>query len=476
MSKKHPIRTVRDQRDSVWQSMVERVAKRETERAIVATAGGAAAVTTRGIAPAPAADAGGTGTAPSVAAVQSRLADLVDAANEQVSDKDQMMRGEIPLAFSLTAETTTRGIGAVPRDVAGGFDVTKRCASLSLQLAKAKVFGTAEQVKVLQNAFDFNVCDPFWVKCVDEYVSHFKVHGGSIPYRAGLNNVLTTPVPSAAKIALFGDWGTGTQEAIDLLTQIKGFSPDILMHLGDVYYSGTQDEIQERFLDVCTSVFGSSMPTRFSLSGNHDMYSGGAGYYWLVDQLGQKASYFAIQNQDWLFIAMDTGLHDFNPLQGGSTATFLQSTEADWVNSLVANRGNKKVVFLSHHPLFSAYDPIGSSSLNSILLSQLQASLPNVTAWFWGHEHRLGVYDAFQQVKRARCLGHAAVPVFATGSGDPPKLAGVPVHLENGEPLDMGVADGVFRHGFAIMTLNGPAAKVSYYRLGDPTPVFEETF
>ena len=269
-----------------------------------------------------------------------------------------------------------------------------------LQIAKAKVFGTDDQVKVLQNAFDFNVCDPFWSQCVDEYVNFFKLRGSAIPYREGLNNVLPTPVSANAKIALFGDWGTGTEDAIDLLQQIKGFNPDILMHLGDVYYSGTQDEMQERFLDVCDSVFGASMPPRFSLSGNHDMYSSGAGYYWLVDQLGQGASYFAIQNNDWLFIVMDTGVHDYNPLQGGSEASYLMSTEADWVNNLVAKKGNKKVVFLSHHPLFSAYDPIGGASLNAVLLNQIQASLPNVTAWFWGHEHRLGVYDPFQNTAR----------------------------------------------------------------------------
>ncbi len=248
------------------------------------------------------------------------------------------------------------------------------------------------------------------------------------------------------------------------------------MHLGDVYYSGTQDEMQERFLDVCDAVFGASMPTRFSLSGNHDMYSGGVGYYWLVDQLDQKASYFALQNEAWLFIGMDTGVHDYNPLQGGTAASFLMSAEADWINNLVAKKGNRKVVFLSHHPLFSAYDPISGTSVNNLLLNQLRDSIPNVTAWFWGHEHRLGVYDPFQTLQRGRCLGHAAVPVFADPPGDPPQLAGVPVHLENGKPLDMGTANGVYKHGFAIMTLNGTSAQVRYYRQGDAAPLWEETF
>ena len=44
------------------------------------------------------------------------------------------------------------------------------------------------------------------------------------------------------------------------------------------------------------------------------MYSGGDGYYWLIDQIGQQSSYFCLQNNDWQFIAMDTGHNDHNPL------------------------------------------------------------------------------------------------------------------------------------------------------------------
>jgi len=467
MPKKRHFVTVRDRRDSVWQSVVEKVAKREAKKAAAARVAGGKQPRVSGI----------TAPDPADAALQAHLDTLVEAAHAQIYERDEMSQGRIPEVFSLSpkAITATKGLGGALTPKVSGLDSIKSCASLALQIAEAKVLGTDDQVKVLQNAFDFNVCDPFWSQCVEEYVNFFKLRGGAIPYREGLNNVLPTPVSANAKIALFGDWGTGTEEAIDLLQQIKGFNPDILMHLGDVYYSGTQDEMQERFLDVCDSVFGASMPPRFSLSGNHDMYSGGAGYYWLVDQLGQGASYFAIQNNDWLFIAMDTGVHDYNPFQGGSAASYLMSTEADWVNNLVANKGNKKVVFLSHHPLFSAYDPIGGASLNAVLLNQIQASLPNVTAWFWGHEHRLGVYDPFQNLQRGRCIGHAAVPVFADATGDPPKLAGVPVHLENGIPLDMGTADGIFKHGFAIMTLNGQNATVSYYRQADTSPLWEET-
>jgi hypothetical protein len=57
-----------------------------------------------------------------------------------------------------------------------------------------------------------------------------------------------------------------------------------------------------------------------------------------------------------------------------------------------------------------------------------------------------------------------------------PKFDDVPLHLENGELLDMGEEDGIFRHGFAIMNLNGTNATVSYYRQDEAGPLWQETF
>jgi hypothetical protein len=451
--------TVRDFQDSVWQSVVESVAKSEAAKAKTKSATYGGMPTAKVTAPVFGSNA-----------LPGHLAAMVNAAHAQVLEQSTLspeLPSDPPVTYGSSAPVTAKSIS---------LDGTKRCASLSLQLAKAKVFGTDEQVEELQNEFNYSVCDPFWVKCVSEYVKHFQIAGDEIPYRAGINNVLPTPIPYNAKIALFGDWGTGTQEAYDLMHQIKGLTPDILMHLGDVYYSGIMEEMQERFLDVCSAVFGSSIPTRFSLSGNHDMYSGGAGFYWLVDELNQGASYFAIQNDYWLFIAMDTGVHDYNPLQQGSASGYLEPSEVEWINGLVANRGTRKVVFLSHHPLFSAFDPIDGKALNTVLLEQLQQSIPNVTAWFWGHEHRLAIYDRYAGLARGRCLGHAAVPVFADETGDAPKFHEVPIHRENGIPLETGVEGGFFKHGFAILKLNGPQATVSYFRDYEPHPLWVETF
>jgi len=465
MSTKPSFVTVRAPAESVWQSVVENVARREEKKLASERKLG----TKKGM------------VAPSLRDAEDQrrhLQALVGAAHEQVFEAEELKHGRIPASSPLSrpAKPSGRRKGFAADAALAAADKVARCAWLAARLAEAKVFGTKERVALLESEFKFNVCDGFWADCVTEYVKFFKVKHGKIPYRAGLNNVLRQKIPANATIGIFGDWGTGMPDAVDLLKQIKTFDPDILIHLGDVYYSGTQEEMQTRFLDVYKTVFGVNPPRSFSLSGNHDMYSGGVGYYWLIDRLGQGASYFAIQNDDWLFIAMDTGLHDVNPLQGGSAATFLDDKEATWVNELVGKSRNQKIVLLSHHPLFTAFDPIEGATVNPLLLKQIQGSLPKVSAWFWAHEHRLAVYDAFQGLARGRCVGHGAIPVFADKAGDPPKLAGVPVHREGGKLLDMGSTDKVFKHGFAIMTLKGKKATVAYFRQGEAKPLWQETF
>src|SRR5262249_7290915 len=65
-------------------------------------------------------------------------------------------------------------------------------------------------------------------------------------------------VPDTLRVAILGDWGTGLYGAPHCKENIEkdaqGFN--LLVHLGDVYYSGTQKEVQQRFLDVWPQVPG----------------------------------------------------------------------------------------------------------------------------------------------------------------------------------------------------------------------------
>src|SRR3954468_2926128 len=117
-----------------------------------------------------------------------------------------------------------------------------------------------------------------------------------------------------ATIAVVGDWGGGNAAAQAVANQIKAIKPDHIIHLGDVYYAGTEKETKERFLAYWPTP---SEPGRsLALNSNHEMYGGGYGYFDItLPTFKQPASYFSLANKNWQFIGLDTGydehdLHD----------------------------------------------------------------------------------------------------------------------------------------------------------------------
>jgi hypothetical protein len=351
------------------------------------------------------------------------------------------------------------------------------CNRLALQMAWARLQGDIHTLEQLKNEWKFNSCDVAgWAETIEQYVLYYQKNQGSIPYRTGGEYLLDFEPPAQATIALIGDWGTGTTAARELLAQVARKKPDVVFHLGDIYYSGTPFEAQARFLDVCRQTLPAGT-LLYTLSGNHDMYSGGAGYYGLVDKLGQQASYFCVRNADWQFLALDTGYNDFNPFTVNSNTTALAATEAAWHRDRIAQAGGRKSVLLSHHPLFSAFEAIGGAAVNANLLGTFQDVLSNIAIWFWGHEHRLEIYAPYAGLQRGRCLGASAIPVFVADDYFDAKF-NVPL-LTNastgGQPVRLGNNGTVYNHAYAIMRLDGPKATVEYYQDNDDAhALFEE--
>jgi hypothetical protein len=54
----------------------------------------------------------------------------------------------------------------------------------------------------------------------------------------------------------------------------------------------------------------------------------------LIDRLGQPASYFALRNDFWQLLGMDTGLHDSQP---GGGLTYLENSEIEWLRDKLDN-------------------------------------------------------------------------------------------------------------------------------------------
>ncbi len=376
------------------------------------------------------------------------------------------------LESGQTTETMTAG--GQPKATEGVGGVAKYCSSIWWEIAKARAEGNAQAEQDWKARLGpFTTCDARYAEAAEQYVEFYKLKGGKAPYKVWQkidDFIIDWKLPAQARIAIVGDWGTGQQDAKALLAAIARKNPDVVIHLGDIYYSGTEFEMRNYFLNIWQSELDLTKTRTFTLTGNHDMYSGGAPYYELIQTLGQPASYFCLRNDDWQFLAMDTGLHDNDALD--AAPTYLEDTEVQWLKDKVNGAGGRRTVLLSHHQLFTAFESIGSGFLNPKLSAQVGPMLDKVTAWLWGHEHNQVIYKPFQGVL-GRCIGHGAYPVGVTEISDQPKFANVP--LEN---VTLTKGPAFYAHGYTMVELNGAAAKVSYYQDSDPEDVamFTETW
>lgn len=214
-------------------------------------------------------------------------------------------------------------------------------------------------------------------------------------------------VPNTLRLAVLADWGTGLYGAPHCATSIqsdpKGF--DIHLHLGDVYYSGTEKEVRERFLRFWpfTSKLG-----HLATNANHEMYSGGYGLFDVTlpefsrksSAFRQQSSCFAIQNDYFLMVGLDTAYEDHD----------MENGQVQWLRQLIQKAGTRRVILFSHHQPYSLLEDQGPKLVTR--LADLLTS-GRISAWYWGHEHRLVIYDQHPKWGiYGRCIGHGGMPYF----------------------------------------------------------------
>jgi hypothetical protein len=278
-----------------------------------------------------------------------------------------------------------------------------------------------------------------------------------------------------ARLVVVGDWGTGLPRARDVATHMHEAIDTALashrqvhvLHLGDVYYSGLETEDQRRFLDLwpVSQDQADAGVTSWSLNGNHDMYSGGFGYFGTLLQDprfksqrspdGRPTSFFRLRSPFWDFVGLDTAW-DTDVTSAGQIAV-LQAPQGSYVANVTAGSSSKLVLF-SHHQLVSVYD---KSDLGSTLPDQLAPVLDHnrVTAWWWGHEHRAITYQAAGGVRYPRCLGNGGVPILPDAA--PPAGSTPPITWRSTRTVR---EDGQIRtrFGFAVLDLQPDQIKVAY--------------
>lgn len=344
-------------------------------------------------------------------------------------------------------------------------------------------------------------------KCTGAYLSRrSKYPNGPIYYEwtkeGGKSldfGVIPWCLPSNAKVAIIGDWGTGLPDAEALLQNIiEEEKPDALIHLGDIYYSGTIEESKKNFLDVIRRVFkGTKHKCRiFNLAGNHDYYAFGEGFYEILPQLNkdfpnstQQASYFSLRTDDgnWQLLGIDTGYNDGNLALVASTTVASKISESglNWLKSegpdlrvsekvWVANQLSKhtgKTILLSHHQLFSAHEKLSNSTnkpyLNSRLDALFRPYFPKIAAWFWGHEHCLVLFeDNLLDLKKGRLIGCSAFQDNVNKNEDDAyfnRTHNDIRYLDAPNTPKLRKEKGYYYHGYAVIHFEGENATTKYY-------------
>jgi hypothetical protein len=282
------------------------------------------------------------------------------------------------------------------------------------------------------------------------------------------------PFPEKGRIAVLGDWATGLYGAPKIAAKIAA-DPDsfaMLLHLGDVYYSGTDGEVKERFHDIWPVRNDPGLLNR-AINSNHEMYSGGAPYFTkTLPKFNQKTSYFAHQNANWTLVGLDVAYKDHD----------IDDQQVEWLKGILAQSGDRRVVLFSHHQLYSHFESQGKKLFGHPEFKKILESR-RIFAWYWGHEHRCTLFEGpdAKYGLLGRCIGNSGMPQSRKKTRNLPQ-AGQPVYskgewrrsaacvregntladcvvLEGPNPDIPGEEEKFSPHSYAVLTLEGKTLK-----------------
>lgn len=345
------------------------------------------------------------------------------------------------------ASTIMDKIESVLHTIESVFHTAEACTDLAARYAIAWAMGDQAKMAEIRSEWTDSGCDlAGWATAVESWLEAYSGHEKpfyNLPVSEGGRftspGAFTLPPGASAgtlRVGVLGDWGTGEPEAVAVLDQLMLQQPDLIIHVGDVYYAGTADEQTNNFLKLIQQARARhhrNIPV-YTLPGNHDYYCGGAPFYATIPQLNegvpnapvQTHSFWALVADGWQLQGMDTGYHDSDLFKVAEDYTHLRDDEAAWHLQQMGDTGGRTVILFSHHQLVSAFEPIKGKWENPRLAANLaswQGAGASISAWLWGHEHVLEIYEPYQAPSSpyppvlGRCVGNSAFPVFTDSSG-----------------------------------------------------------
>jgi hypothetical protein len=326
--------------------------------------------------------------------------------------------------------------------------------------------------------------DPWWIASLyNSLTSVIWARFGTAPRSARL--------PESVSIGIVGDWGTGVDAkyagrnpAQKVMHSLLSKKVDYIVHLGDVYYSGTPDnptflpgnEELDQFVRCWPR--GRKPGSSYTLNSNHEMYSLGRGYFGnaLADanfKHQNKTSYFLLQNAHWQIFGLDSAY------ASPDRATFMDGAldPAQIAFLKKARDPKRRSIVMTHHNPLSVY-----GKTTNRLWAQVEQGFSGRQPdyWYWGHIHNGIVYKCegrspvARNATRARCIGHSAIPFgFAWGLTKPETLraaapGALPTAFQPIDTVDYFAHEPVprspyIKNGYAVLRLSGAGISEEIY-------------
>lgn len=334
-------------------------------------------------------------------------------------------------------------------------------------------------------ALDHHWLGAFWNYLLNLLPSNPLAPFGVTPYQGALQ----ANGEGQVTIGIIGDWGTGYYDdrsapcaAENVYEDLKALDPDYVVHLGDVYYSGTADNLKppnEERDNLLTPWGQRPAGASFTLNSNHEMYGAADGYFGVATAQNtpfshqRSTSYFALEFGDWVLLGLDSAYYSDSRLyMNGALGQPAHTQQAEFIKKLRddGKLEGKKVIILTHHNGLE-YDGTWGSS-RTLWRDVATALGRNPDYWYWGHIHLGAVYSpaalsGLEGTTRARCIGHSAIPY-----GDPWGLATAGSTVDWYERCPRPAGHRRARNGFAMLTLSSSTLSEAIYQEGTRDPVW----
>lgn len=294
------------------------------------------------------------------------------------------------------------------------------------------------------------------------YNSYFQEHRDPSCYQ----------IKDETSIVFLSNWANNSISSIEVLRAIKKLKPDYLIHIGNVYYSGTVHE----HLDNLITPLNSLGCRKFILPGVHSYYSGTLGVDYALRSIGQNAPYFSLYNKHLQIEGLDTSYHNskFKVFYHDSDPSI-----TSWHNHRVkiAKVNGRRIFFVSYHSPVSIKKPLDEIDgdrvcVNKKLIGQFKGTIDDLDGWFFSQERSFDLMEPYvvddHVIVRPRLIGNSSAVYLSED------LTGYPGDFDliddrHPIPISMNIFPSryttMLNPTYTVMKVNAKRIKITYYEL-----------